>query len=110
MEAEYIMLTHFMGSDEGDRIHELQRTSAAGNPPMAPGACTTELPGTLARLSSATLHSSWLGDSSDEPHMAKARDFILRRGGVPKARVFTKIWLALFGQWDWKGTLPCLPI
>ena len=40
--------------------------------------------------------------------MDKARRFILSKGGVPKCRVFTKIWLALFGQWEWRG-LPNLP-
>ena len=40
--------------------------------------------------------------------MSKAREFILSRGGIPATRVFTKIWLALFGQWDWKG-VPVLP-
>jgi squalene-hopene/tetraprenyl-beta-curcumene cyclase len=29
------------------------------------------------------------------------RDFIRRRGGVPRSRVFTKCFLALLGQWPW---------
>jgi len=40
--------------------------------------------------------------------MRKAKEFILSKGGISKARVFTKIWLALFGQWDWKG-VPVMP-
>ena len=40
--------------------------------------------------------------------MRRAREFILSRGGVPKTRVFTKIWLALFGQWEWRG-VPTIP-
>ena len=40
--------------------------------------------------------------------MRRAREFVLAKGGVPNTRVFTKVWLALFGQWDWKG-VPILP-
>ncbi|MDA1215877.1 MAG: squalene--hopene cyclase, partial [Chloroflexi bacterium] len=49
-----------------------------------------------------------MGVSPDEPAMQRAREFILSKGGVPKVRVFTKIWLALFDQWDWRGT-PIMP-
>ena len=42
------------------------------------------------------------------PEMTKARAFILSRGGVEKVRVFTKIWLAMMGEWNWRG-LPILP-
>src|SRR6266540_1493060 len=37
-----------------------------------------------------------------------AREFVLSAGGISRVRVFTKIWLALFGQWDWRG-VPALP-
>ena len=43
-----------------------------------------------------------------EPAMQRGRDFILSKGGISRANVFTKIWLALFGQYDWRGT-PSLP-
>ena len=108
MEAEYVMLTHFMGSDEGDRIPRIaedirRRQSPDGSWRMYYGA-----PGDLSTSIECYFALKLAGDSPDEPHMARARDFILERGGVPRARVFTKIWLALFGQWDWKGT-PAMP-
>ncbi len=46
--------------------------------------------------------------SPDAHEMRKAREFILARGGIEKARVFTKIWFAMMGEWDWKG-VPVLP-
>jgi len=49
------------------------------------------------------------GLSPDEPVMQRARDLILRKGGVVQANVFTKITLALFGQYDWRG-IPCMPV
>jgi len=48
------------------------------------------------------------GVSGQEPSMQRARDFILAKGGIGKANVFTKIWLALFGQFDWRGA-PTVP-
>jgi squalene-hopene/tetraprenyl-beta-curcumene cyclase len=48
------------------------------------------------------------GISASEPFMQRARDFILGKGGISQANVFTKIWLALFGQYDWRGT-PTVP-
>ncbi|MDI6852310.1 MAG: squalene--hopene cyclase [Deltaproteobacteria bacterium] len=44
-----------------------------------------------------------------DPRMVRARDFILSRGGALKTRVFTRIFLALFGQASWEG-IPLLPV
>src|SRR5262249_13517135 len=48
------------------------------------------------------------GYREDEPSMSRAREFILERGGLTKARVFTKLHLALFGGYPWDG-VPTLP-
>jgi squalene-hopene/tetraprenyl-beta-curcumene cyclase len=48
------------------------------------------------------------GDPPDAEHMRLAREFILDRGGLERARVFTRLWLALFGVWQWED-LPALP-
>jgi squalene-hopene/tetraprenyl-beta-curcumene cyclase len=40
--------------------------------------------------------------------MQRARQLILSQGGLTNARVFTKIFLALFGQYDWRG-IPVIP-
>lgn len=47
-------------------------------------------------------------DPNSEP-LRKAKAFILREGGVESSRVFTKIWLALFGQYDW-DKIPTMPV
>jgi squalene-hopene/tetraprenyl-beta-curcumene cyclase len=39
----------------------------------------------------------------------KARDYIRREGGIPKARLFTKCFLALLGQWPWQRMVPIPP-
>ena len=38
-----------------------------------------------------------------------AREFIQSRGGIPRARIFTKCFLALLGQWPWPR-IPPVPV
>ena len=48
------------------------------------------------------------GDAPDAGHMAETAAWIRDRGGIPATRVFTRIWLALVGQWSWDD-LPVMP-
>jgi squalene-hopene/tetraprenyl-beta-curcumene cyclase len=48
------------------------------------------------------------GDSPDAYHMAQAAGVIRDAGGIAASRVFTRIWLALFGEWSWDD-LPVMP-
>ena len=50
-----------------------------------------------------------IGDSADAPHMVRARDAILARGGAARTNVFTRIQLALFGAVPWRAT-PAMPV
>lgn len=47
------------------------------------------------------------GDDPEAEHMCRARAFIRAGGGLERTRVFTRIWLALFGLWSW-DELPAL--
>ncbi len=49
-----------------------------------------------------------MGDRKDAPHMKKAREWIMSKGGLKNIRVFTRYWLALIGEWPWEKT-PNLP-
>lgn len=49
-----------------------------------------------------------VGVDPQEPAMRRAHQFLLSQGGIAKTRVFTKIFLALFGQYDWRG-IPVIP-
>ncbi len=64
--------------------------------------------GDLSTTIEAYLALKMGGVSADGPEMTRAREAILSRGGVEKARVFTKIWLAMMGEWPWKG-IPIVP-
>ncbi len=108
MAAEYLLLTHFLGSPEpvrwtkvANHLRDQQHNDGTwpiyfGGPP--------DLNATVESYFALKL----AGVPADDPRMRKARDWVLSQGGVPRVRVFTKIWLALFGQWDWRG-VPVLP-
>jgi len=49
------------------------------------------------------------GLSDRAPQLAAAKEFCLARGGIGGARVFTRIWFALFGLWPW-DRVPQLPV
>jgi squalene-hopene/tetraprenyl-beta-curcumene cyclase len=45
---------------------------------------------------------------AEDPMMRQACAFILSKGGITKARIFTKFHLALIGCYDWRG-IPSIP-
>src|SRR3990172_4670840 len=49
------------------------------------------------------------GLSERAPQLAEARRFCEERGGIGAARVFTRIWFALFGLWPWER-IPQVPV
>ena len=108
MDAEYLMLTHFLGARDEERwrgvaldIRAYQRDD--GSWAMYHGA-----PGDLSTTIECYFALKLTGDPADAAHMVRARDFIRERGGIARARTFTRIWLALFGQWSW-DELPAMP-
>ena len=49
------------------------------------------------------------GHSADLPYMQEARANILRLGGIPRMNTFSKLYLALLGQFPWQY-LPSIPV
>ncbi len=49
------------------------------------------------------------GCSVDAPFMREGRANIMRRGGIPQMNTFSKLYLALLGQFPWKY-LPAIPV
>jgi squalene-hopene/tetraprenyl-beta-curcumene cyclase len=108
MDAEDILLREFLGIREEDStersavwIRSQQRDDGSwSNFYGGPGDVSTTIEAYVAlRLA---------GDDTEAPHMRAAAAFARGAGGVERARVFTHIWLALFGAWPWKQ-VPELP-
>ena len=50
-----------------------------------------------------------IGDDPDAPHMKRAREAIVAKGGAARSNVFTRILLALYGAIPWSG-VPVMPV
>jgi squalene-hopene/tetraprenyl-beta-curcumene cyclase len=48
------------------------------------------------------------GDPVDAEHMSRTAELIRDSGGLESSRVFTRLWMALFGLWSWDD-LPTMP-
>jgi squalene-hopene/tetraprenyl-beta-curcumene cyclase len=108
IQAEYILLMQFLGLRDDARwadvvrYIELRQQDDGGWPIYYGG------PSDLSTTIEAYVALKLAGRDPDAPRMAHAREFILGHGSLPKARIFTKIWLALFGEYPWHGT-PVMP-
>ncbi|MYR59876.1 squalene--hopene cyclase, partial [Streptomyces sp. SID625] len=108
MDAEDLLLRQFLG------IADEATTRAAAlfirGEQRADGTWATFHggPGELSTTIEAYVALRLAGDAPDAPHMARASAWIRERGGIAAARVFTRIWLALFGWWKWED-LPEMP-
>ncbi len=108
MEAEYLMLTQFLGVVDENRRRKLANYLLSKQREDGSWGQYYAAPGDLSTSVECYFALKLAGMSADTEVMQKAREFILSRGGVPKVRIFTKIWLSLFGQWEWKGA-PMMP-
>ncbi|MFE5965937.1 squalene--hopene cyclase [Streptomyces sp. NPDC056463] len=108
MDAEDLLLRQFLG------ILDAETTRAAAQfirgEQREDGAWATFYggPGELSATIEAYVALRLAGDLPEAAHMARAAAWIRERGGIASARVFTRIWLALFGWWKWDD-LPELP-
>ncbi|MHC8509251.1 MAG: squalene--hopene cyclase [Rhodospirillales bacterium] len=101
--AEYVMLNHFLDEPNerlerkiGNYLREIQ--GAHGGWPLF-----HEGDFDISASVKAYYALKLIGDSPDAPHMARAREAILRFGGAERANVFTRILLALFQQVPWRA-------
>jgi squalene-hopene/tetraprenyl-beta-curcumene cyclase len=106
--SEYVMLRRFLGAVDPERERRAVRylrhmqLPEGGWPIYHGGPCE------ISASVKAYFALKLAGVSAEEPFMAKAREAILAKGGVVAANVFTKIALALFDQYDWRG-IPSMP-
>jgi squalene-hopene/tetraprenyl-beta-curcumene cyclase len=108
MDAEDLLLRQFLGNRTQDEtrlaanwIRSQQRMDGTwanfyGGPPD------------LSTTIEAYVALRLAGDDLRAAHMALALECIRDMGGLERARVFTHMWLALFGQWPW-DRIPALP-
>lgn len=108
MAAEHVMLERILGIADGARTAKIAAylrglQSDDGSWPVYHGG-----PGDVSITTEAYFALKLCGEDPSAQHMQNAREWVLAHGGIAKTRVFTKLWLSLFGQFDW-AALPCMP-
>ena len=98
MGAEYLMLTHFLGARDEAIWRGIAQDVRGYQRDDGSWALYAGAPGDLSTSIECYFALKLAGDRADAPHMARARAFILSRGGLCRARTFTRIWLALFAS------------
>ena len=108
MEAEDLLLRHFLGILTPEVLDGTARWIRHRQRADGTWANFHGGPGDLSTTVESYVALRLAGDDVDAPHMAAARAFILDGGGIEQTRVFTRMWLALVGQWSWDD-LPAVP-
>ena len=108
MTAEHVLLLRFLGIElddirTGAIQHILSEQRLDGT-----WALYYDGPADLSTTIEAYVALKVLGVDASRDDMQRALRFIRNQGGLVEARVFTKIWMALFGKYPWDG-VPSMP-
>src|SRR5438309_5174461 len=106
--AEYLMLRRFLGLVDPEKERKAVRYLIDAQVPEGGWPIFYGGPSEISASVKAYFALKLSGIAADEASMLRARDCILAMGGVVCTNVFTKITLALFEQYDWKG-IPSMP-
>src|SRR4029078_1570552 len=108
--AEYVLMRHYRGEPvdatlEAKMASYLRRIQSAdgGWPLFHAGASD------VSASVKAYFALKMIGDLVDAPHMVRARNWILAKGGAANSNVFMRNLLALYGQVPWRA-VPVMPV
>jgi squalene-hopene/tetraprenyl-beta-curcumene cyclase len=108
--AEYVLMRHYRGEPVDAVLEEkiaryLRRIqSTDGGWPLFHAGKSD-----ISASVKAYFALKMIGDAIDAPHMARARAWILSRGGAATSNVFTRNLLALYDAIPWRG-VPVMPV
>jgi squalene-hopene/tetraprenyl-beta-curcumene cyclase len=108
MDAEDLLLREFLSIRTAGETEEAARWIRSQQREDGSWAVYYGGPGELSTTVEAWVALRLAGDAADAPHLARAAEFVRANGGLERSRVFTRIWLAMFGLWSWDD-LPHLP-
>ncbi|GAA4191864.1 squalene--hopene cyclase [Microbispora amethystogenes] len=108
MDAEDLLLREFLGVRTAAETAEAARWIRSQQQAGGGWANFHDGPADLSTTVEAYVALRLAGDPPSAPHLRAAADLVRHLGGVESARVFTRIWLALFGLWRWED-LPVIP-
>lgn len=108
LESEYILTLHFLGRTGQKRVPKAAEYLRRQQLPGGGWASYAGGPPDVSASVKAYFALKLVGDDPDAPHMAKARRVIRELGGIGACNSFTRIYLSIFGQYDWAGC-PAVP-
>ena len=108
MDAEDLMLRRFLGILTDEDARDGARWIGAQQRDDGTWSNFHGGPADLSTTIEAYVALRLAGEAADAPHLLRASAWIRGAGGIEASRVFTRIWLALFGLWRWDD-LPALP-
>ena len=101
LESEYVLLLLYLG----DREEKIRKAAAYIRTKQLESGGWAIHPGGPADVSSsvkAYFVLKLVGDDPDAPHMVQARQAIRKLGGIESCNSFTKLYLSIFGLYEWK--------
>ena len=107
MDAEDLLMREFLGAGDAAATAAEARWIRSQQRDDATWANFYGGPGDLSTSIEAYVALRLAGDEPSAPHMAPP-GWILAQGGLEASRVFTRIWMAMFGEWPWDD-LPVIP-
>ncbi|CAM5327076.1 squalene--hopene cyclase [Kitasatospora aureofaciens] len=108
MDAEDLLLRQFLGIRTEEQTRATAQWIRSQQREDGTWATFHGGPAELSTTVEAYVALKLAGDDPDDPHMLAAARYVRSAGGIAAARVFTRIWLALFGWWPWER-LPEMP-
>jgi squalene-hopene/tetraprenyl-beta-curcumene cyclase len=109
MDAQFIIFNRFVGRRPQETEQRLVARMLATQSDDGSWSLYHGGPGHLSTTIEAYFGCKLAGIPADHPSLVKARAYVHAHGGLERAGVFTRTFLAYFGQFPWWG-LPAMPV
>jgi squalene-hopene/tetraprenyl-beta-curcumene cyclase len=107
-DSDTIMLYNFLGRGTSIKIRKLANRILNEQLPCGGWPIYRNGPAEISATVKAYWALKFAGHSPNEPRLAAARKRIRELGGIHKINTYTKFYLSMFGQYDWRG-VPTIP-
>jgi squalene-hopene/tetraprenyl-beta-curcumene cyclase len=108
IDAEDLLLRHFLGILEPGVAEDAARWIRNNQRYDWTWGTFYGGPADLSTTVEAYIALRLAGDEASDAHLVGTAAWVRANGGIEGSRVFTRIWLAMVGEWDWEN-LPDLP-
>jgi squalene-hopene/tetraprenyl-beta-curcumene cyclase len=108
IDSDTIMLLNFLGRGSSVKVRRIANHLQNKQNPDGGWPIYDNGPSEISATVKAYWALKFAGHSPNEPRMEAARERIKALGGIHKVNTYTKFYLAIFGQYDWRG-VPSIP-